>query len=76
MTNENQYLIDKPRFLAPTTVDRPIGKGIDAFWDDRTNTLTLLIGEATFTLYPAQAWDLLNRLEVELYGADRDRKDD
>lgn len=71
MSNENQYLIDKPRFLAPV-------KGIAVFYDERQDTFTLAIDGTRFTLYPAQAWDLLTRLNTEasLAGLVADHKGD
>lgn len=64
-----EYLITKPTFNAPVA-------GIDAFYNDRDDTLTLFIDGSRFTLHSQQAWDLLGSIERELHGADYDRKDD
>lgn len=63
------YLIDKPRFNAPTN-------GLDAFYDERNDSVLLLIGGHRVTLTAEGAWNFLHRLEAALHGADYDRKDD
>ena len=65
-----EYLIDKPRFNAPDL------NGPDAFYDERNDTVLILIGGSRVTLTPEGAWNFLHRLEAELHGADYDRKDD
>jgi hypothetical protein len=67
---ENQYLIDKPRFLAP------VKEPSDVFYNERTDTVYLNIRGQSLTLTGTQAWDLLSTLERELHGQDYDRKDD
>lgn len=61
----------------------PIGEtmttsGIDAFYNERDDTVILAIGASNYTLYASQAWDLLDRLqsELRLAGMVRDEKGD
>jgi len=55
------YLITKPRFNAPRD-------DIDAFYDERSDTLLLLVGGHRVTLLSKDAWRLLDTIERELHG--------
>jgi len=41
---------------------------IEAYYDERNDTLTLRIGGALHTLHSKEAWSLLDSIERELHG--------
>ena len=46
-----------------------MSKTPDAYYDERSDTLLLLVGGHRITLLAKDAWALLDTIERELYGA-------